>query len=193
MPAAARFEREVHGGVLTVAVVERDGVDIGALLGDGRRDRREHAALVLDLDPDAHREHGLDVLLPLDIDPLFRVLAKLDHVRTILGVHHDPAPRGQETENRIARYRPAAARIGHHHALGAADGERRRLVARRPALEQSEETMLLPGFDLGRLRHELTRHHRRQPVAESDFAEQLVPVEELEGFQQGLTAFLGQL
>src|SRR3989344_8434446 len=124
------------------ARVERDGVDIGALLRDGRRDRREHAALVLDLDPDAHREHGLDVLFPLDIDPLFRVLAVLDHVRTILGVHHNPASRGQKTENRIARYWTAATRIGHHHTLGAVDGKRRTFVARRPALEDTQKTAL---------------------------------------------------
>ena len=121
------------------------------------------------------------------------MLAVLDHVRTVFGVHHDPASRGQEAENRIARYRPAATRIGHHHTLGAVDGKRRTFVARRPALEDTQKPAFL--FDIGsnRRRRELPRHHAGEPVAEADFAEQIVPGFELEGFQQCLAAVLGHL
>ena len=189
MHAVAHLDREVHGGVLAVAVVESNGVDVGVLFGNRRRHGGEHTALVFRLDPEIHRVHALDVLLPLHVDPLLGVFAVTHHVRAILGMHHDTAPGGEKAEDGIAGNGTAAARISDHHALRPVNGQHRFLRLLAAAAEQPQETARLVFFDL---RHQLARDHGGQAVAQADLAQQIVPGFQLQGFQQGLTGFLGK-
>ena len=109
--------------------------DVGLARGDRRRDVGEETGPVA---PDVHGDlHGQGLLV--DGRPLHghRPLAVDDargEVRTVPGVHGDPAPSGDEAHDRVARHRTAALREPHEDIVDALDRDAARLRPRADRL-----------------------------------------------------------
>ena len=137
--------------------------DIGIGVGDGGGHGRQHAPLIAGVQRDLDLKFTLDVRLPFHMQPLFLVLPIFQAGLAVLPVNHDAAPGGREAVYAITRDRIAAFGKGHHHAFGALDGERRRLVAVGGGRERG-----LPVIQ----RRQLPGQKRRHAVAKPDLFKQ---------------------
>src|SRR4030065_903822 len=112
--AVIHFQREVQGGVLAL-MGETDVPDVGICSRDRGGDLCQHPALIDSQQLDADIEGAVDVLVPHHIQPLLVAAASTAQVLAVVGVHDQPLPALDHTDDRIARDRPAALRaLGRH-------------------------------------------------------------------------------
>ena len=95
---------------MAIAVVEVDGVDVGILLEIAAATEASTPRWFLTSTRRLTGNPPLDLVGPLHVNPLLRMLAELGDILAILGVHHDAAAGRKEAENRVARNRPAPQR-----------------------------------------------------------------------------------
>ena len=119
--AVAHFDGETDGGDIAVALEVFDAVDVGFGLCDRRRNLRQHARMVFDLDQQRTVEIARDLAIPADGDPALRRLAVFGDVGAIHAMHHDAAAGGVVTHDVVARNRQTTVGEGDHAAFVASD------------------------------------------------------------------------
>ncbi len=153
-------------------------LDVGLGRRDISRDRRQHAEPVTHLGADLHGKGPVQLALPLDREPLVRLLAELGEVAAIVAVDDDAATRAEVAEDRVARDGVAAAAVGHHHPFRPGDRQRRGLFAAP-----------LVGF----LRQQPARHQRGHALAEADLFVEFLHLVAAEQVERGLHALVRDL
>lgn len=124
MNPATNMDEQGHGGGDAIAFGGLNVVDVAVHFADRRRHPGEYAPPVDDIELDLHRKITVDVLLPLHLDPLFRVLAVVDDVLTHVAVNDDTATGAEKAHDGVARQGPAAAAESDHGAFGTLDEKR---------------------------------------------------------------------
>src|SRR5579885_3546700 len=130
MGAIADADQKGHADVAVVEIRHLYIFDVGALIGNRAGDGGERPALVGDDESDLAGEVPVDVIRPVHVDPLFRLVAEFGDVLAGLAVYDDAAPGGDVPQDGVAWNGQAALGKAHHHPLRALDDERHGGVVR---------------------------------------------------------------
>src|SRR5581483_9869690 len=130
MGAIADADQKGHADVAVVEIRHLYIFDVGALIGNRAGDGGERPALVGDDESDLAGEVPVDVIRPVHVDPLFRLVAEFGDVLAGLAVDDDAAPGGDVPQDGVAWNGQAALGKAHHRPLRALDDERHGGVVR---------------------------------------------------------------